>query len=357
MQLSEIIIQRIRTEGPLSFHDFMEMCLYYPCAGYYTSGKSKIGKNGDYYTTPNISKLFGALIGKQLEQMWNLMGRKEFSVVEYGAGTGMLCHDILEYLKNNANFYSHFNYHIIEKSPVMRETEKTHLHEKVSWYDSIRDIPGFTGCVLSNEVVDNFAVHQVVMKKTLMEVFVDYRNGFVETLRPAKKELANYLHELNVVLPEGFRTELNLDAIGWIKEIATTLNRGYVITIDYGYPSAELYCNCRRSGTLLTYHKHTVCDKPYLNIGEQDITSHVNFSALVYWGEKFGLNTNSLTSQADFLRSLGLETHLSEIFLTGKDYLQCKQYAFLKYLLLFDMGQKFKVLVQNKGAPPIPRAD
>src|SRR5688572_20699982 len=178
MQLSEIIIQKIRTEGPLSFHDFMEMCLYYPDLGYYTSGKTRIGKSGDYFTSPNISKLFGAMIGRQLEEMWNLIGRKEFSVVEFGAGTGMLCHDILEYLKNNRKLYSQFNYYIIEKSPAMRKTEKTHLHEKVTWYNSINDIRDITGCILSNEVVDNFAVHQVVMKKELMEIFVDYNDGF-----------------------------------------------------------------------------------------------------------------------------------------------------------------------------------
>ena len=291
MQLSEIIIQRIRNEGPLSFHDFMEMCLYHPRIGYYTSVSDKIGKKGDYYTSPNISKLFGFMIGKQLEEMWNIMGRKEFCVVEYGAGTGMLCHDILCYVKNNNEFFSQFRYCIIEKSSAMCEREKAYLHEKVSWHNSIQDISTVTGCILSNEVVDNFSVHQVVMQDQLMEVFVDYKNGFVELLRPAEKKLTDYFAELKVILPKNFRTEINLEAIGWIKEIAAALKKGYVLTIDYGYPSAELYSHCRRNGTLVCYHQHTVSDQPYQNIGEQDITSHINFSALSYWGLKWGLYT------------------------------------------------------------------
>jgi SAM-dependent MidA family methyltransferase len=159
-----------------------------------------------------------------------------------------------------------------------------YLSEKVSWHDSIRDIPGFSGCILSNELLDNFSVHQAVMEDELMEVFVDYKNGFVEMLQPAKKELSDYLAELNVVLPKGFRTEINLEATEWIREIATFLEEGYVITIDYGNASSELYSKSKRCGTLLCYHNHSINDSAYTDIGEQDITSHVNFSALCHWG-------------------------------------------------------------------------
>ena len=351
MKLAEIIIQRIRTEGPISFHDFMEMCLYYPGKGYYTSAGNKIGKGGDYYTSSNISSLFGAMIGKQLEEMWVIMGKNEFCVVEYGAGTGMLCDDIIGYVKENNEFLAKLRYCIIEKSPDMRERERGRLDGEVCWYDSINDIGTFTGCILSNEVLDNFSVHQVVMKEQLMEVFVDYRNGFVEVLRPAEKRLADYFEQLHVRLPGDFRTEINLEAIRWMRDIATTLQKGYVITIDYGYPSSQLYSQCRSNGTLLCYKEHAVNDQPYENIGEQDITSHINFSALSYWGGKWGLNTSGLTSQAGFLRSLGLEKFLSETYLYQNDYLRFKEYAFLKYALLFDMGQKFKVLIQSKNVP------
>jgi len=258
MQLCDTIIQKINDEGPVSFHDFMEMCLYHPGSGYYTSVQDEIGMKGDFYTISNITAVFGAMIGRQLEEMWNNTSRKEFVIVEYGAGTGMLCHDILDYLEKNPEFYDKLRYCIIERSPVMRQKEKNYLPEKVTWIDSLYAIPAFTGCVLSNELVDNFSIHKVVMQDELMEIFVDYKDGFIEIIKPAAKELINYLDELNIVLPEGFRTEINLEATRWIREIAERLKKGYVITVDYGHTSSELYSDRRSKGTLLCYHKHTI---------------------------------------------------------------------------------------------------
>lgn len=356
MRLSDTIIQKIRKDGPVSFRDFMEMCLYYPGLGYYTSGGDKIGKNGDYYTSPHAGPVFGAMIGRQLEEMWNITGRKDFTIIEYGAGTGMLCRDILEYLQENEIFYSQLRYHIIEKSPAMCERQRALLGEKASWIHSINDIPPFTGCVFSNELVDNFSVHRVVMEDELMEIFVDYNEkGFVEMLQPAGEALVNYLGELNVILPKGFRTEINLEAIEWLREISHRLEKGYILTVDYGYPSSELYRDSRCEGTLLCYHKHTVSDEPYSHIGEQDITSHVNFSALSYWGGKHGLHTCGLTRQGCFLVALGFGDYLKKVLLRRRDtYVNFRQYAFLKYTLLLDMGQKFNVLIQSKGVQHTP---
>src|SRR5688572_28894887 len=306
MSLSEIIIQKIQKEGPVSFRDFMEMALYYPEYGYYTSRGEKIGKYGDFYTSPYFTSIFGYMIAKQLEEMWFILGKEPFTIVEYGAGTGALCNDILSQLKNNKQFYDGLNYFIIEESEVMQQKEKMVLHEKVNWVDSIRDVPLINGCILSNEVIDNFPVHKVVMEKELMEVFVDYKDGFVELLQPAGEVLKNYLDELQVIIPNGFRTEINLQAIEWIKEIADALKKGFVLTIDYGYPSSALYSNQRGSGTLACYHKHSVNYCPYNNIGEQDITAHVNFSALHHWGLKNGLCFSGFTTQANFLLALGL---------------------------------------------------
>jgi len=328
----------------------MEMCLYYPDGGYYASEQDKIGMNGDFYTSSNISELVGAMIGRQLEEMWTIMGRKEFAIVEYGAGTGMLCNDILDYLKHNEEFYSRLTYYIIEKSPVMREKEMQLLKEKVNWVSSIRDLGSVTGCIISNELVDNFSVHKVVMDGELMEVYVDHKGDFVELLRPAKRELINYFEELNVKLPGGFHTEINLEATKWISDIATSLEKGFVMTIDYGYLASELYRDCRNKGTLLCYHKHTINDRPYDNIGHQDITSHVNFSALSHWGLKNGLITSGYVNQAGFFISLGWEDYLNQVLLKRKEsYLGFKEYAFLKYMFLVEMGQKFNILIQHKG--------
>ena len=353
MLLSEIIAEKIEKEGPISFHDFMEISLYYPGLGYYTSVDDKIGRKGDIYTSSNLTPAFGATVGRQIEEMWQISGKGPFTIIEYGAGTGFLCHDILEYLKNNKELYDELNYCIIEKSPVMRRKEKAHLHEKTSWHNSIQEIPVVTGCVLSNEVVDNFSVHQVVMKDELMEVFVGYRDGFIELLRPAKKELKDYLTELNISLPNGFRTEINLEAVEWIKEISEYLKKGFVITIDYGFPSSELYRQCRSNGTLVCYNKHTINDDPYIDIGKQDITSHVNFSALNHWGFKNGLESCGFTNQTAFLLSLGFENHLRQINEKQDDDIVaiCRRQAMIKYTLLIDMGNKYKVLIQQKGLP------
>lgn len=353
MSLSDIIIQRIHQEGPISFRDFMEMALYYPEMGYYCSFLSKIGADGDYYTSPNLSDAFGAMIGRQIEEMWQNLDQKPIKIVEYGAGTGLLCHDILDYFKdNNPRLYDVLSYCIIEKSPGMRQREKMYLKDKVNWYSSIREIGEIYGCVLSNEVLDNFSVHQVVMKDQLMEVFVDYKGGFIELLKPANKELIDYFSFLNVKLTRGFRTEVNLETRSWIQEISQTLSKGYVITIDYGDISSELYRKHRSFGTLLCYYKHHKNDNPYQFIGEQDITSHINFSALINWGNLYGLHCCGMTNQASFLLSLGIKDYQNKnLPMTNDNVTKAIQEANINYRLLMDMGLKFKVLIQQKNIP------
>jgi SAM-dependent MidA family methyltransferase len=352
MSLAEIIVERISKEGPISFHDFMEMSLYHPEYGYYSTARDKIGKSGDFYTSPCVSSLFGEMIARQLEEMWYWLGKQPFSVVEYGAGTGLLCRDILQSLKRNKELYVDLHYHIIEKSKAMREKERQSLPDpdKVSWHDDIMDIPPVTGCILSNELIDNFAVHQVMMENELMEVFVDHKDGFTECLRPAAQPLKDYFRELNVTLPAGFRTEINLEAINWITRISGVLKKGFVLTIDYGFPSRALYDKRRNRGTLVCYHRHMVNYSPYTNIGEQDITTHVNFSALCHWGMNSGLEVGGYTNQAFFLQGLGLAAHLKEMEEKGEmqQWTPGEKLSLIRTLLM-DMGQKFNVLIQYKG--------
>lgn len=152
----------------------MEMALYHPKVGYYNATKTKIGADGDFYNSPCISANFGVTIGRQIKEMWKNLGKKPFKIIEYDAGTGLLCHDILAYLKNNNTLHDTLSYYSIEKSERMREIEKRYLIEKVSWHSSIQDIPEINGCILSNELVDNFSVHQLFMEEELKEIFVDY---------------------------------------------------------------------------------------------------------------------------------------------------------------------------------------
>ncbi|MDB5125272.1 MAG: hypothetical protein JWP94_3401 [Mucilaginibacter sp.] len=350
MALSDIIKQKIQSDGPISFRDYMEMALYYPELGYYTGPRNKIGRAGDFFTSSNLTHAFGAMIGKQLEEMWRLMGKEEFTIVEYGAGTGALCGDILSYLKDNHKMYDQLHYAIIEKSPAMREIERSHLNEKVSWHDSIEDVAPVTGSILSNELLDNLSVHRVVMEDELMEVFVDYRDGFVEILKPASKALKNYLSEQNIMLPKGFHAEINLEAVHWIEKLAASLKKGYVLTIDYGYSAADLVKQHRSQGTLLCYHEHQINDNPYINIASQDITAHVNFTALCHWGLKNGLWCSGLVNQANFLLALGIKDYLRKTAPQGGNIAElAMKEAMLTRALLIEMGSKFKVLIQNKG--------
>jgi len=347
----------------------MEMALYYPGEGYYASSGERVGASGDFYTSPYLTALFGEMIAGQLEEMWVALGHGPFTVVEYGAGTGLLCRDILKRLSFNSLMFGGMQYVIIEKSPSMRARERELLAaegllDKVHWESSIDTLGPVTGCVLSNELVDNFAVHQVVMEDELMEVFVGYDNGFVEVLRPASSCLTEYFSSLQVVLPRGFRTEVNLEAVQWIQDVSAALSRGFVITIDYGSSSSGLYS--QGEGTLACYHRHSLGRSPYEWIGEQDITSHVNFSALELWGRRGGLEYCGFTSQSRFLQGLGLGRRLQQLemaqlssasadSLSSPDGLLSPDGRLSEanlrqlYTLLVDMGSKFKVLIQRKG--------
>jgi len=347
MSLSDIIIRKIRQDGVISFRDFMDMALYYPGLGYYTSEREKIGKKGDYYTSPNLTPAFGEMMGVQLEEMWRILGEKEFTVVEMGAGTGLMSMDVLGYLKGKPELSRDLDYCILEKSPALRKEQQERLGENARWCSSLDELSGMTGCIFSNELVDAFPVHQVVMEEELMEVFVDHKDGFVEILKPAKDELNDYFTELGVVLPHGFRTEVNLDAVKWVHELGEVLEKGFVITIDYGYPSSELYQEYRNRGTLMCYYRHTANEDPYGHTGEQDITSHVNFSALSHWGEKNGLELCGFTDQAHFMMGMGIDEYLKK--LQEKDPVNYWKKMLPIKTLMMEMGETFKVLIQKKG--------
>jgi SAM-dependent MidA family methyltransferase len=352
MELRDVIIKRIQQTGPISFHDYMEMCLYYPELGYYTSIRPKIGSNGDFYTSATLTPVFGALMAKKITQMWDDLDRQPFSIVEIGAGNGQLCLDILTYLSyhNNA-LYDQLTYFILEKSPVMVSLEKSRIcSPKVQWINSLCDLPRITGCILSNELLDNFAVHLVQMEDSLMEVMVDYQHGsFTEILMPASTAQEEYLNALGLMLPPGFRTEINLGAIEYLKQTAERMQRGFLMTIDYGYLSDQLMNPNKRAGTLVSYHHHKVNDRFYENPGEQDITAHVNFSALLFWGEQYGWREEIYTCQGSFLLNLGFIKMLEQSLAHEQDIaLAARKAAVLNHVLIYDMGSKFKVLILEK---------
>jgi SAM-dependent MidA family methyltransferase len=348
--LAETIINRIESEGPISFHDFMEMALYYPGSGYYCSEGCKVGRNGDYFTAPYSTPLFGELVGKQIEEMWYVLDKQPFTIIEIGAGDGSLCRDILHRLMDNSALYQNLSYIIIEKSAPMRMLEQINLSEKVSWCNSLSDISSIKGCILANEVLDNFAVHRVVMGQELMEINVGYSNGFYEFLSPASKPLTDYFNELRVKLSKGFCAEVNLEANEWINQAARVLQKGFVLTIDYGYPSYDLYSPSHRSGTMLCYYHNSVNDYPYQHIGEQDITSHVNFSALNHWGIKHGFSCCGYTDQSHFLHALGLGGEVRNLAdAVPRSHTAEREAISSLNTLLLSMGKNIKVMALQKG--------
>lgn len=356
-ELVKVIKDRIKKEKGISFRDFMDMALYYPELGYYTSPKAKIGGFGDFFTASELDPAFGELLGKQFVEIYNKLNEKPFQIVEIGAGKGYLAHDILKYIKeNHPEVYKNTEYILIEKSPYHIKLQKEILKdfEIVRWVQDIIDFEdeSITGVIFSNELFDAFPVH--VIRKVngkIYEVYIelDEEENVKEVLREPSEEIIKYIKELNINIPEGMQTEINLDAKDYIQKIAKKLKKGYVITIDYGYPSAELYKPYRMRGTLLCYHKHRYSENFYENVGLQDITSHVNFSALSYYGKIVGLETTGFTDQAHFLTNLGLMDIFAQ--LQERDDIEAyERINRLKTLVLpKGMGEKFKVLVQHKN--------
>jgi SAM-dependent MidA family methyltransferase len=334
----------------------MEMALYFPGLGYYAKEATIIGRAGDFYTSPHLHPLFGAMMGKQMEEMWYLLDRpKEFCVIEMGAGSGYLAKDMMEYLKGREMFES-LRYVIVEMNPSVKISQGLLLKEfsgKMRWFDRLTDIGPITGCFLSNELLDAFPVRLVEMEKGLREIYVSVnsQNEFTEIKKPCSREVEKYFDEFSIDIPlvmeSGYRTEVNLRIKEWLREISALLERGFVLTVDYGYPADDYYSSERNRGTLLCYHKHQVIENPYINIGEQDLTAHVNFSALKKWGEGDGLSTLGFAPQGTYLIALGIDEVMANMPALISDVLDTSK---IKGLLLPEgMGESHKVMIQYKG--------
>jgi SAM-dependent MidA family methyltransferase len=293
------------------------------------------------------------MIGRQLEEMWEILGRPSvFHAMEWGAGTGLLCLDIMNYLHGKALFNA-LTYVIVEINPFLRDRQKKLLHAysgKVRWVSSLRELGATEGCILSNELLDAFPVHLVEMDEELKEIYVTLVDGhFGEIKGPLSTDLlAAYLKDFSMELPPGYRTEINLRIRNWLASSSEILSKGFILTIDYGYPAQEYYSEERNRGTLLCYYHHQVNENPYQNIGVQDITAHVNFSSVKKWGEEFGLKTLGFCNQGTFFVSLGIDEVMSELYTNSSDYLF--EIAKIKRLILpGTIGETHKVMVQYKG--------
>ena len=357
-QLSHLLHQFILESGQISFADFMSQALYHPEYGYYMCKRNRIGKSGDFFTSSSVNKLFGKLVARQLADMNCKLSDECFQIVEQGAGEGHLALDILDALSTDfPEFYDCLTYTLVEVSQDNRDRQRKNLINhisKISWADSDHWKIN-SGCFLSNELVDAFPVHLVEKHAgKIHEVFV-HSDGktFQEVLRvEANSRFSQYFDWLGVSPCEGNRVEVNFQALEWMNSISQNLEKGFVMTIDYGYPSEELYAPFRRTGTLMCYQKHQADDNPYDCIGEKDITSHVDFSALQKIGQESGLMPLWFGEQYRFLLALGFFEELIQMEAETQDENEARALRLtLKNLIMPEqgMGETFKVLIQGKG--------
>ncbi len=356
--LKRAIVERISTEGGIPFRDFMAMALYHPGLGYYTGEREKIGRSGDYLTSPEVSPLFGAMLGRQLREMWERMDRPAaFEAVEAGAGTGVLARDILSWANRAApDFAEALHYTIVEISPRLAERQRERLAaegltDHVRWLDELPEV--VTGAIFSNELLDAMPVHRVAVRDSaLREVHVTWDGAaFGEELRDPAAEVASYFERLGVFPGEGCYAEANPAAIDWIGRAARAIDRGFLLTLDYGYEAEELYAPWRKDGTLLCFHRHTASSDPYARLGRQDITSHVDFTSVRRAAEAAGMTTLGMVSQSQFLANLGISEALGAPGTEIEEHF-ARRRAVMDLLDPGDLG-RIKVLIQARNVGDI----
>lgn len=361
--LKQQLIQRIKEQKRITFADYMASCLYESGLGYYTSPGRKVGTEGDFYTSISVHAAFGRVIAREISQMWRIMGEPTiFTLVECGAGHGRLACDIMDYIKDREPvFYNAVDLVMIEKEPSLEAAQRELLAVhgiKLRWVSPETLASGqfiFSGCLYSNELLDAMPVHRVVMGDTaLQEVYVAIKNDeFMEqTAEPSTPALMEYLDNIDIKLHSGKQAEINLAAVAWLLSVATALQKGFVLTVDYGYLAEELFAPHRKRGTLLCYYQHQIEENPYIRIGKQDITCHVDFSTMMKRGEVYGLDTQWFGEQYRFLISSGILEEIQEMEdSSASDTEKLRLRLALKRLIMPEggMGDTFRILVQSKG--------
>jgi SAM-dependent MidA family methyltransferase len=318
--LVDLVRREITGVGPITFARFMDLALYAPQLGYYVTQATRFGRHGDFLTGPETHPIFGAAIARQIIEVWRRLGEPaDFAIREYGAGSGALAEAIVRAVVADApRLVAGLRYEAVEVNPNRRDELARRLGSAGSGLrfvaldplSAITEPSQSAGFVLANELFDAFPVHRVEQALDgLRELFVDVRDDhFVEVARPpSTPRLAERLAAEDVHLEMGQRAEIALGLDDWFAGLGWWLRRGVVVIIDYGHASADLYGHRRRAGTLLGYVNHRVVDDPLVAVGRQDLTAHVDFTALERASAGAGFTPLGLTSQAQFLLDLGLE--------------------------------------------------
>jgi SAM-dependent MidA family methyltransferase len=348
--------------GRLPFDRFMELVLYAPGLGYYVAGAEKLGPEGDFVTAPEISPLFGRCLAVSCREVLTALDQDQGiqgDLLELGAGSGALAADLLTALANEGPLPG--RYLILEPSPDLAERQRQTLRarvpdllERCHWLERL---PGhFDGLVLANEVLDAMPVHrfQISDQGGVQEVCVGWVDDqFVEVLvEPAATPLVaavKALQTAGLATDPGYRSEVNLRLAPWTQALAGMLGSGLLLLIDYGYPRTELYLAERRQGTLMCHSRHRAHDDPYRDLGLQDITAHVDFSALAEAGQAAGLRLAGYTTQANFLIGCGIDALIAEAGADDPATLLSLTAGAKQLLLPSLMGERFQVMALSRG--------
>lgn len=354
MTLSDLLRDEIARRGPIPFRDFMERALYDPEHGYYASGRARIGRSGDFFTNVSVGPLFGAMLARQFEEMWQPLDCPDaFTIVEQGAHDGQLAFDVLSGLHlASPVLHERCEYVIVEPAPRSRAAQREKIDgfhgTRVRWVASIAELPRFAGVHISNELIDAFPVHLVKWNGTeWVERHVTWQDGrfaFVDGVL-SDARLNERLSTLPP-LPPGYITEINLAACEWIEALAQKLERGYVLAIDYGFPRDEYFRAHRVNGTLSACAAHCRDSNPLARPGEIDLTAHVEFTTLAEAAERAGLKLEGFTDQHHFMVGLS-RLHFGEAETSAADL---RAFKTLMHPEL--MGRSFRAICFSHGVAP-----
>ncbi len=362
---SKKLLQRIKDvieeqDGAIGFDQYMSMVLYEPGLGYYSGGSRKFGADGDFVTAPELSSLFSQCLAFQCAQV--LVELNSSSILELGAGTGVMARDLMLELEKLALLPE--AYFILEVSADLKQRQQEllnesipHLVDRVVWLDSLPENK-FTGLILANEILDALVVKRF---KKVSGGFKELKIGLKEdnlfwTEDDADGELGNRLKqlekELSYSLPENYISEININTKKWLSGLEASLQRGVMLFIDYGYSAADYYHPDRSDGSLLCHYRHHVHSDPFFYPGLQDITTSVNFTDVAECADSLGLHVQGYTNQAYFLFGCGLEKLLTDIAsLDIKSHTEITQQV-RKLTMPEEMGERFKVIALTKDLEP-----
>ena len=378
MTLRQKIEQEIRERGPIPFSRYMELCLYDPELGYYSRNAEQFGKAGDFYTSSDVHAVFGRLMARQFEEMWRVLGSPEqIEILELGPGRGLFAQDVLDWSeKKFPGFFRALHYSLAESSPALRERLQATLHQHFRSgkallqqrrkLRSCEESFGTASAVPDRGALQRALAHDVPLIVFANEFFdalpvevlsprgelrISESNGrFLETWQPASAEALEFLDRYSVHPEAGERIEAPLLAQRYLSQIAATVTRGFIIAIDYGYTRQELLTG-RHRGTIAAYRKHSASANPYEAPGEQDITAHVNFTALAYAAERNGMQVQPVLTQSQFLMGIGEQNQFADAFEECQLPQERAKVALqLKHLVTpSGMGESFHVLVASKN--------